>query len=54
MTSVIKQDLVQKQVTSLPFVPEAWEVGARYGYKLDLKMCHIKDLVYDFTWADEK
>lgn len=51
---MIHKDFIESRVSTLPFVPEEWEVGSRHGYKLDLKMCQIKALVYDFTWADDE
>lgn len=56
MATYLKENLVEKRIRSLKKCPDSWQVDYRIHqyYELDLKMCQIKRLSYNFKWGDEK
>ena len=53
MSSNIRHELVEERSKVLHPVPREWGMGLGPYYMLDLKMCQIKSLKYDFYWGDE-
>lgn len=56
MATIVKENFVEKRIRSMKKCPDSWEVDYRIHkyFELDLKMCQIKRLNYDFQWGDEK
>ncbi|KAK3090435.1 hypothetical protein FSP39_011833 [Pinctada imbricata] len=54
MTKNLSQDFVERRLHPLTHLPEAWTVdlGGKY-YELDLKMCQLRSLDYEFRWGDD-
>ena len=58
MTSTyLTAEFVERRLTTIPpvGVPDSWGVdrGGHY-FQLDLKMCQISALHFDFQWGDER
>ncbi|KAK6186151.1 hypothetical protein SNE40_008246 [Patella caerulea] len=57
MTTYLTQDFVERKISVLKTLQDGWGVD-RYKtgnfYRLDLKMCQIKDLSYSFEWGQER
>ena len=52
--SFMKRDFVDRRVSLVKRVPAEWEVSPGYYYQLDMKMCQIRELKYDFRWGDDQ
>ena len=57
MSAFLGKDFVERHIVSLPaqVIPDAWNLD-RHGqvYSLDLKMCQLKSLDFDFRWGDDR
>lgn len=48
-------EFVERRIGALVSIPETWGVDGGGVYnELDLKMCQIKTLLFDFEWGKEK
>lgn len=57
MTTYLSADYIEHHITPLPYasIPEGWHIdsGGQF-YQLDLKMCQISALHFDFQWGKER
>lgn len=56
MASVLKSDFIERKCHASRTLPSAWRLQDSQGqyYELDLKMCQLKSLEYDFKWGTER
>lgn len=54
MARVIPKEFVEKKTTLLKKVADDWNPSGGPAYKVDFKMCQLKQLVWGFSWGNER
>lgn len=51
---MLKQDFIERRTHVCHVIPPQWKLDPQgQYYELDLKMCQLKDVAYDFHWGKE-
>lgn len=52
---MLKQDFIERRTHVCQVIPPQWKLDPQgQYYELDLKMCQLKELQYDFYWGKER
>ncbi|XP_064626048.1 protein phosphatase 1 regulatory subunit pprA-like isoform X2 [Lineus longissimus] len=54
MTTLLNRDFINKKLTWIAYVPDKWDVPRGNYFQLDLKMCQLTALKYNFNWHDDR
>ncbi|XP_064606254.1 uncharacterized protein LOC135471118 [Liolophura sinensis] len=53
MTHALSREFVETKISKLSTTPQDWDVDKSQYFKLDLKMCHLRSVVYGFVWGSD-